>query len=214
MKPTDKSFKILKVVHHPSKVNREFYYVFFKGDSGKSFRSALDPANRNFAHWKNLLKVGNVLTGINLKYYKNTWIVDADSHPKLDHYEELPRDGVNAAPAKPDPVVVPDHSQEAMPTQLQTGLFGQEDAPEFAAREAAKALVKRFWHDGRETVRQLQQGQPGHSGDDYWASIGGYDQRKRIPPTKIVVTEVNGLKCHFVFSLDQIYKELKAKVAA
>ena len=114
VQPTDKSFKILKVVKHPSKVNREFYYVFFKGDTGKSFRTALDPANRNFAHWKNLMVVGNVLTGIRFKYYKNSWIIDADSHPKLDHYEPLPKDGVNAAPVKPDPIVVPEPVQSTM----------------------------------------------------------------------------------------------------
>lgn len=213
MKPTDKSFKILKIVKHPSKVNREFHYVFFKGDTGKSFRSALDPANRNFAHWKNLLKVGNVLTGINLKYYKNSWIVDADSHPRLDHYEPLPSDGKNTAPAKPDPVVVPDDSQSS-PMQMQTGLFGEDTVPEFEARKAAMDLIRRFWNDGKQSIRDLQTGQPGHSGSDYWASIGGYTNRKRIPPTKIVVTEVNGMKCHYVFSLDQIYKAMQQKVAS
>jgi hypothetical protein len=117
--PTDRSFKILKVEQKPSKINRNFYYLFFKGDTGKSFRTCLDPANRNFAHWKSLIRVGNVLTGLTFKLYNGSWIIDADSHPRLDHYEPLPADGVNRAPAKPDPVVVPEQ-----PTVMQSDLFG------------------------------------------------------------------------------------------
>lgn len=119
--PTDRSFKILKVEQKPSKINRNFYYLFFKGDTGKSFRTCLDPANRNFAHWKPLIRQGNVLTGLVFKYWNGSWIIDADSHPKLDHYEPLPADGVNRAPASPppaDPVVVPE------PSMMQGDIFG------------------------------------------------------------------------------------------
>lgn len=91
--PEDKQFKVLKIDKKPSKINRVFYYLFFKGDTGKSFRTCLDPANRNFNNWRAFMKVGNVLAGISFKNYKGSWILDADSRPRLVRYEPMPEGG-------------------------------------------------------------------------------------------------------------------------
>lgn len=60
---------------------QDVFAVFFKGDDGKAYRTWLDPHNGNYARWQGLLKVGNVLTGINIK--GNQRLVDADSFPRL-----------------------------------------------------------------------------------------------------------------------------------
>lgn len=80
---------------------------------------------------------------------------------------------------------------------------------EAQARECAKNCIRRFWNDGKQSVRQMEQGQGGHAGNDYWASIGGYLDGKRISPSRVVVTEVEDEKCGFSFSLRELYKELK-----
>lgn len=86
----DQEFKILKIEKKPSKINKIFYYIFFKGSDGKSYRTCLDPANRNFQNWQNIMKAGNVLTGIRMKKYMGRDIIDADSLPRVKRYEPKP----------------------------------------------------------------------------------------------------------------------------
>lgn len=100
--PTE--FHILKVEKKPSKINHVFWYVFFKGDDGKSYRTCLDPANRNFKNWQHIVEPGNVLGGIRLKLYKGRPIIDADSTPKVIRFMDLVKPEPEALPvAKPEP---------------------------------------------------------------------------------------------------------------
>lgn len=46
---------LLKVVERESKYGDKFYYAFFKGTDGKSYRSCLYPNMRNFSKWKDLV---------------------------------------------------------------------------------------------------------------------------------------------------------------
>lgn len=71
--------EITGIEKRTSKYGGFFYYVFFRGD-GKSFRSCLDPKCQNFGRWEKLLKVGNVIEGLELK---GPGLVDADSKPML-----------------------------------------------------------------------------------------------------------------------------------
>lgn len=75
---TPVEFTILKVSKKPSKINREFYWIFFKGDDGKSYRTCVDPANRNYSNWKEIMQPGYVLKGIRIKFGN---LIDADSRP-------------------------------------------------------------------------------------------------------------------------------------
>lgn len=81
---------------------RDVFVVFFKGDDGKAYRTWLDPANGNYRRWQGLMKVGNVLTGINLKGSGN--LLDADSFPRLVEQPEL----------KPETTVRPEPQQEGL----------------------------------------------------------------------------------------------------
>jgi hypothetical protein len=75
-------FQITKVAQTTSKyTHKPVYMVFFKADDGKSYKTWLDPNNGNYKRWQNLMGVGNVLIGINLKGNGN--LVDADSFPRL-----------------------------------------------------------------------------------------------------------------------------------
>lgn len=65
--------------HHTGK---DVYAVFFKADTGESYKTWLDPANGNFRRWQDLLKEGLVLTNLNIKNDKRR-LIDADSFPKL-----------------------------------------------------------------------------------------------------------------------------------
>tara|TARA_R110000751_G_scaffold82206_2_gene165494 strand:- start:272 stop:583 length:312 start_codon:yes stop_codon:yes gene_type:complete len=76
-----------------SKYGQTFYYVFFKDENGKSFRSCIYVNMRNFEKWKSILKSGMVLDNLRLK---QKGLIDADSNfnvvgireftkPKIEH---------------------------------------------------------------------------------------------------------------------------------
>lgn len=80
MKPTQ--FQITKISKQTSRyTHMPVYAVFFKADDGRSYKTWLDPKNGNYRRWEGLMKVDNVLTGINLKGNGN--LIDADSFPRL-----------------------------------------------------------------------------------------------------------------------------------
>jgi hypothetical protein len=57
-----------------------FYYAFFKGEDGKSYRSCLYPQFGNFKRWEPLLNKENViLDGLQLRGK----LIDADSFPRI-----------------------------------------------------------------------------------------------------------------------------------
>lgn len=104
MKPTN--YQITKISKQTSRYTKKpVYAVFFKGDDGHSYKTWLDPNNGNFRRWEGLMKVGNVLTGINLKGNGN--LVDADSFPRL----------------VPQPKPEPEAPQDDTLPQEQVGLF-------------------------------------------------------------------------------------------
>ena len=70
---------LLRTERHPSKYGGVFYYAFFKGEDGKSYRSCLSPTCGNFNRWSGLIGRENI-TVENLVFKGN--MVDADSYPK------------------------------------------------------------------------------------------------------------------------------------
>jgi hypothetical protein len=71
---------LLKTESRVSKYGGTFYYAFFKGENGKSYRSCLFPKMGNFARWKSIVGKENViLDGLNIKGN----LVDADSYPSI-----------------------------------------------------------------------------------------------------------------------------------
>lgn len=98
MNPTN--YQITKVAVTKSRYTKQdVYAVFFKGDDGHSYKTWLDPKNGNFGRWQGLMKVGNVLTGINLK--GNGTLIDADSFPRLVPQKPAEPESVEAEPIKP-----------------------------------------------------------------------------------------------------------------
>ena len=72
------SYEVLKIGERQKSKHRGFfYYVFFKGSDGKSYRTCITDACRNFAKWEDV-KVGDVLTGLRVKKDE---LIDADSDP-------------------------------------------------------------------------------------------------------------------------------------
>lgn len=65
----------------PSKFGGDFYYMFFKGEEGDTYKTALYPTYRNFKRWKPLVvenKLGACLDGLIVKNKKER-LIDADS---------------------------------------------------------------------------------------------------------------------------------------
>ena len=79
--------EIMKIVPTPSKFGGQFWYVFFKGEDGKSFRSCVAKYDdkgrpmRNFKKWEGIINrsdaVGLIIDGLRLKGD----YIDADSNP-------------------------------------------------------------------------------------------------------------------------------------
>jgi hypothetical protein len=77
---------ILKIEKHKSKLSAgEFYYIFFKGDDGHSYKTCIFPECRNYERWKVYIEknaVGTLLSGLMVKKDR---LFDADSRPmKVD----------------------------------------------------------------------------------------------------------------------------------
>lgn len=79
-----KFFQITGVSIQTSRhTGKNVYAVFFKADTGESYKTWVDPQNSNFRRWQNFLKMeGVVLTNLNIKNEKRR-LIDADSFPKL-----------------------------------------------------------------------------------------------------------------------------------
>ena len=68
---------ILKVQPQKSAYGGEFYFMFLKGEDGKSYRTCLYPSYGNFGRWRPYLtKIGSQLDGVRVLKGK---VVDADS---------------------------------------------------------------------------------------------------------------------------------------
>ena len=71
---------LLKTEKRVSKFGSYFWYAFFKGEDGKSYRSCLYPNCRNFSRWQNFIDKENIILD-NLATKGN--LIDADSFPKI-----------------------------------------------------------------------------------------------------------------------------------
>ena len=71
-----------------SKQGHRYKYVFFKDEAtGKSYRSCIYEAMRNYQRWQNLLVPGNVLNGLR---ERSKGLIDADSQVNFVRKMELP----------------------------------------------------------------------------------------------------------------------------
>lgn len=76
--------KIIKVNEQKSFLGQSFYYLFFKGEDGRSYRTCAYPQFGNYPRWQKFIELYRQgrevwLEGLNLKS-KN--LIDADSCPK------------------------------------------------------------------------------------------------------------------------------------
>jgi len=71
---------LLKTEKRTSKFGGNFYYLFFKGEDGKSYRSCLYPNYGNFRRWQDIIGKENIaLDGLIAKGK----MIDADSFPRI-----------------------------------------------------------------------------------------------------------------------------------
>jgi len=69
---------LLKTEPHSSQHGGMFYYFFFKGEDGKSYRSCMYPNMGNFSRWRPFIgREGVALSNLTLKGR----LIDADSFP-------------------------------------------------------------------------------------------------------------------------------------
>lgn len=69
---------LIRTQEMPSKFGGKFYYAFFRGDDGRSYRSCLTPSCHNFNRWrpfigKEFIKLDNLIL--------KGGMIDADSTP-------------------------------------------------------------------------------------------------------------------------------------
>jgi len=70
---------LLKTQEQKSRFGGHFFYAFFKGEDGRSYRSCLYPQYGNFSRWRSFIgREGVILEGLNTK----GTMIDADSIPR------------------------------------------------------------------------------------------------------------------------------------
>lgn len=74
--------QLLDIQKHPSKYEGDFYYLFFKDENGKNYKSCVGDAFRNWKNWSDIIanfdKSNPIwLDGLKLKGE----LIDADSKP-------------------------------------------------------------------------------------------------------------------------------------
>lgn len=81
-------YLVMKMSKVPSKTGGHFYYIFFKDEEGKSFKTCVYPQYRNFLNWKPLIiqftnnsipKKPIYVEGLRIKQGN---LIDADSQVK------------------------------------------------------------------------------------------------------------------------------------
>lgn len=73
---------------YKSKHGGHWFHIYFTGEDGKSYRTALFENMRNFNNWKNVLeyaKRGDIISNLKTKLYNGKPIVDADSQPIIEN---------------------------------------------------------------------------------------------------------------------------------
>ena len=67
-----------------SKYGGYFYYMFFKGDNEKSYRSCISSTCRNYSNWSEIIDrnmIGAELDNLKIITKKGKEVIDADSKP-------------------------------------------------------------------------------------------------------------------------------------
>ena len=80
----------LKHTKKPSQFGGFFYYIFVKGEDGRSYRTCIGDNFRNFIKWNNVIQraeSGDELLNLRTKMYKGKPIIDADSNVQLKKIE-------------------------------------------------------------------------------------------------------------------------------
>ena len=75
---------ITKIKNLKSKYGKKFYYVFFKYEAGKNYKTCIYPNMRNYRNnnWFKFLQVGLTLGGLEVVSFNNS-IINADSKPYI-----------------------------------------------------------------------------------------------------------------------------------
>jgi hypothetical protein len=82
--------KVLKIEQKKSYQGGDFYYVFLKGEDGRSFKTCLYPRFRNFTQWKPILEKWEALKysvselWLNNLNVKSGNLIDADSQIRME----------------------------------------------------------------------------------------------------------------------------------
>lgn len=83
---------ITKIEHKDSKFGGIFFYMFLKGEDGKSYRTCIYPNCRNFSRWKSIIeeyhRTESLIVLKNLVIKKGT-LIDADSLVEIDKRLEV-----------------------------------------------------------------------------------------------------------------------------
>lgn len=81
---------------------------------------------------------------------------------------------------------------------------------QMTAKQAAIDLIKNYVDRG-DDMEHFRHGMLGSWNDEYSAQIGGYNNGKKYPTTKIVVYRLNGKEIDEVFDYWEIVNEIKNK---
>jgi hypothetical protein len=75
--------KVLKISENPSKFQGTFYYIFFKGEDGKTYKTCISAQYRNFRNWQFVLKNRDKEIWLDNLFLspRDKNLVDADSIP-------------------------------------------------------------------------------------------------------------------------------------
>jgi hypothetical protein len=111
---------------------------------------------------------------------------------KANEYEQSPLNKEAAAWAKPiaDMLAAKAHV-EGRRDFFFVQTLQQLEEDYIAARDAAIGMIKPYVLRG-DTIESLKAGQQSHAGKDFWAKIGGFVDGKKVPPSKIIVTHLDG----------------------
>ena len=114
--------KILRISEVPSKYSGTFFYIFFKGEDLKSYKSCIGLAYRNFKNWSKILQPNfnkdNWIDGLQLSP-RDERLIDADSIPRIIEEE---------------------NQVETAPKPIQSVLFSDFDKGRIKLREAMEVL--------------------------------------------------------------------------
>lgn len=74
--------KAIKLVKNPSKFGGYFYYIFFKDENGKSYKTCVGSTFRNFRNWQEIVvELEDNELWLNGLQVKADGLIDADSVP-------------------------------------------------------------------------------------------------------------------------------------